>query len=252
MQRNVSRAKCLVKAPFRSQPVSSRRIQLEARSTGNKPPAFAFVFDIDGVLLQGERVLPPAKRALALLEGQNSLGIKIPYIFLTNGGGVTESDRCKKLTKQLGVQINPRQYIQGHTIFTTLSPKYSDEAVLVLGGKLDAVRKVAEGYGYRNAYTTTDVLAWNPSVWPYHEASPAELEVAKVNVSLAYLDTRTRDLKVFNGRGLTSLRRGCLPFSYSTTPETGLWMSRYSVILFNRTASLEVHTFLPRNGCRSQ
>ncbi|RDB24812.1 putative CDP-alcohol phosphatidyltransferase class-I family protein C22A12.08c [Hypsizygus marmoreus] len=139
----------------------------------------AFVLDIDGVLLHGPKVLPAAKRALALLEGDNPFRTKIPYILLTNGGGVGEEERCQKLTQQLGIKISPSQYVQAHTILKSLSHKYADEPVLVLGGKLDAVRRVAEDYGYKKAFTTTDVLAWNPSVWPFHQASPAELDVVK-------------------------------------------------------------------------
>ena len=41
-------------------------------------------------------------------------------------------------------KIRPDQYIQAHTILKTKSNKYADKPVLVLGGKLDTVRKVAE------------------------------------------------------------------------------------------------------------
>jgi len=121
------------------------------------------VFDIDGVLLRGPNVIPAARRALALLEGDNPFRKKIPYVFLTNGGGLGEEERSKKLTKQLGFQIEPKQLIQAHTILRDISHKYSEQAVLVLGGKLDTVRRVANGYGFKKAYTTTDILAWNPS-----------------------------------------------------------------------------------------
>lgn len=45
----------------------------------------AFVFDIDGVLVHGDRLIPEGQRALEILNGDNELGIKIPHIFLTNG-----------------------------------------------------------------------------------------------------------------------------------------------------------------------
>jgi hypothetical protein len=41
-------------------------------------------------------------------------------------------------------KIRPDQYIQAHTILKTKTGKYADKPVLVLGGKLDNVRKVAE------------------------------------------------------------------------------------------------------------
>ncbi|KJA20792.1 hypothetical protein HYPSUDRAFT_42887 [Hypholoma sublateritium FD-334 SS-4] len=109
-----------------------------------------------------------------ILNGDNPFQRKIPYILLTNGGGVAEHDRCKKLSTQLGIPINPQQYCQAHTILKKFSNEYSDKNVLVMGGKLDAVRQVAQGYGYHKAYTTLDVLVWNPSVWPFHTLSDAE------------------------------------------------------------------------------
>ncbi|CAA7259180.1 unnamed protein product [Cyclocybe aegerita] len=117
-----------------------------ASNTSQQPPPFAFVFDIDGVLLRGRDVLPAAKRALNILEGDNVLRKKIPYILLTNGGGVGEHERCEKLSAQLGLPISTSQYCQAHTILKKFSHKYADKPVLVLGGKLDTVRKVAHGY----------------------------------------------------------------------------------------------------------
>ncbi|KAI0075369.1 HAD-superfamily hydrolase [Panus rudis PR-1116 ss-1] len=134
----------------------------------------AFVFDIDGVLIRGPSALPAAKRALTILEGSNPLRTKIPYLLLTNGGGVSEEERCRKLTNLLGFEIKPSQYIQAHTILKSVVEKYADEPVLVLGGVNDTIRKVAEGYGFNQAYTTLDVLAWNPAVWPFHRLTESE------------------------------------------------------------------------------
>ncbi|KAJ7502839.1 HAD-like domain-containing protein [Mycena galericulata] len=143
-----------------------------------KPPV-AFVFDIDGVLLRGEDVIPSARRALALVEE-----LKLPYILLTNGGGVSEKVRCLKLSAKFGFEIRPSQCVQAHTILKTLSHKYTNTPVLVLGGKLDHVRQVAMDYGFKMAYTSLDVLAWNPSVWPFHQLTTTEgAAIKKVNFS---------------------------------------------------------------------
>lgn len=37
----------------------------------------AFAFDIDGVLVHGDRLIPEAREALAILNGNNELGIKV-------------------------------------------------------------------------------------------------------------------------------------------------------------------------------
>ncbi|PPQ98386.1 hypothetical protein CVT24_004065 [Panaeolus cyanescens] len=99
---------------------------------------------------------------------------------LTNGGGVGETERAQKLSHQLGRPISPNQYIQAHTILKSYAHEYHDKPVLVLGGKLDVVRKVAKQYGYQKAFTTLDVLAWNPSVWPFHTLSEREREAVEV------------------------------------------------------------------------
>lgn len=60
----------------------------------------AFVFDIDGVLVHGDRLIPKGKRVLEILNG-DKLGIKIPRIFLTNGSGKPEQARMQQLPKIL-------------------------------------------------------------------------------------------------------------------------------------------------------
>ncbi|KIM78996.1 hypothetical protein PILCRDRAFT_823860 [Piloderma croceum F 1598] len=139
-----------------------------------KIPPLAFAFDIDGVLLRGDKVIPQARRALAILEGDNSYRTKIPYILVTNGGGMSEEMRCHKLSKMLDFEIKTSQLIQAHTILKSVVQKYANSPVLVVGGKYDVLRKVAEGYGFKHAYTTLDVHAWNSSVWPFHTLSPEE------------------------------------------------------------------------------
>ncbi|KAL4074323.1 HAD-like domain-containing protein [Scleroderma citrinum] len=159
-----------------SAPIKSfvRHYTVHSRPARKPVSPLAFALDIDGVLVRGKHALPAAKRALAILDGDNELGIKIPYILLTNGGGVSETTRCKNLTEQLGVQIKPEQYIQAHTVVQSLAHRCADMPVLVLGGRGDTLRKVAEGYGFKQVYNTLDVLAWNPSVWPFHDLTVEE------------------------------------------------------------------------------
>ena len=42
-------------------------------------------------------------------------------------------------------QIKPSQLIQAHTILKSVAHKYAESPVLVIGGKYDVLRKVAEG-----------------------------------------------------------------------------------------------------------
>ncbi|SJK97772.1 uncharacterized protein ARMOST_01026 [Armillaria ostoyae] len=154
------------------------RRYLQGNSVGhlNESPPLAFAFDIDGVLIRGPHALPPAHRALQILEGNNPFKKKIPFILLTNGGGVSESARAKSLSDKLGIKITPNQCVQAHTILQQQVSRYANEHVLVLGGRRDEIRQVAELYGFNKAHTMLDVLAWNPSVWPFYELTPAERE----------------------------------------------------------------------------
>ncbi|THH18163.1 hypothetical protein EW146_g2776 [Bondarzewia mesenterica] len=94
---------------------------------------------------------------------------------MTNGGGALEEERCQKLTSLLGFEIKPSQFMQAHTILKSCAHKFADKPVLVLGGKTDELRKVAQSYGYNKAYTTLDVKAWNSHIWPFYDLTPVEL-----------------------------------------------------------------------------
>lgn len=74
---------------------------------------YAFAFDIDGVLIRGGKPIPQAVEAMKVLNGQNEYGVKVPYIFVTNGGGKTEQERCLDLSRQLELEISPGQFICG-------------------------------------------------------------------------------------------------------------------------------------------
>ncbi|KAK0473137.1 HAD-like domain-containing protein [Armillaria luteobubalina] len=143
---------------------------LQSSSVGHldESPPLAFAFDIDGVLIP--------HRALQILEGNNPFKKKIPFILLTNGGGASESARAKSLSDKLGIKITPDQCVQAHTILQQQVSRYANEHVLVLGGRRDEIRQIAELYGFNKAHTMLDVLAWNPSVWPFYELTSAERE----------------------------------------------------------------------------
>ncbi|KAK2804154.1 hypothetical protein FQN50_006696 [Emmonsiellopsis sp. PD_5] len=137
----------------------------------------AFAFDIDGVLLHGDRIIPESRRVMELLNGDNELGIKIPYILLTNGGGKTETERTEQISRILGSPISTGQFIQSHTPMQALSEYY--ETVLVVGGEGYKARAAAEGYGFKNVVLCKDILAWDPTISPWRHFTEEELKEAK-------------------------------------------------------------------------
>lgn len=158
--------------------------------------SYAFCFDIDGVILRGPDTIPEAVEALKLLNGENKYNIKVPSIYVTNGGGKPEAVRAADLSKRLETLITPEQIIQGHTPMKDLVGVY--ETVLVVGGVGNVCRNVAESYGFKNVYTPLDVLKWNPAVSPYHDLTEEEnlctkdVDFSKVNIDaiMVFADSR--------------------------------------------------------------
>jgi HAD superfamily hydrolase (TIGR01456 family) len=133
---------------------------------------FAFAFDIDGVLIRGGRPIPEAVEAMKVLNGENEWGIKVPYIFLTNGGGKFETERCLDLSQQLEIDVRPGQFICGHTPMREFADRYG--TVLVVGGEGEKCRDVAESYGFRDVVTPGDILKANAHTAPFRKLTEKE------------------------------------------------------------------------------
>lgn len=169
---------------LQSRLLSTSTSRLSNAANLQKPLAFAF--DIDGVLKAGPNVLPEAKRALQILEGNNPRSQKIPYIFITNGGGKHESARAKDLARELEVPVTQDQIIQAHTVMKSLVPLYADKPILMVGGPEtppDAAREVMQSYGFDNVYTTLDLHTHAPAAWPFSTVHPDQLPFVRVSGS---------------------------------------------------------------------
>ncbi|EJS42833.1 YKR070W [Saccharomyces arboricola H-6] len=126
----------------------------------------AFAFDIDGVLFRGKKPIPGASDSLKLLS-QN----KIPYILLTNGGGLSEKARADFISSQLDVDVSPLQVVQSHTPYKSLVNKYS--RILAVG--TPSVRKVAQDYGFHDVVHQTDIVRYNRDITPFSGLSDEQL-----------------------------------------------------------------------------
>ncbi|KAF9935898.1 hypothetical protein BGZ67_002883 [Mortierella alpina] len=185
-------------------PLRSLRATFRARGlhTQAKAAPFNIVFDIDGVLIKGKRVIPQTRRALELLHENN-----IPYIFLTNGGGVRESEKADQLSKKLGIQVNPDHLIVSHSPMRALVPQYQNSNIMVVGGTGNACKDVAEYYGFNHVFTPKELHEADPSVCPIstctEEPSPLDKSVLEkiekpVDAVMVFHDSEDwgRDLQV--------------------------------------------------------
>ncbi|TPX13944.1 uncharacterized protein E0L32_005644 [Thyridium curvatum] len=131
----------------------------------SEAPGFAFVFDIDGVLLHVAKPIPGASETLRYLHEHN-----IPFILLTNGGGKPEAERVRDLGERLGVHLTTANFVQSHTPFQDLvaGPEgLGDKTILVTGSDPERTRRIAEGYGFKMVVTPADILAAQPAIWPF-------------------------------------------------------------------------------------
>lgn len=157
----------------------------------------AFVFDIDGVLVHGDRLIPEGRRVLEILNGDNELGIKIPHIFLTNGSGKPELARVQQLSDILHSPISTDQFIQSHTPMRALAEYY--KTVLVVGGEGYKCREVAEQYGFEDIVVPNDIIAWDPTIAPYRVFTDAERatsrprDFSKMNIDAIMVFSDSRD-----------------------------------------------------------
>ncbi|KAJ1919334.1 hypothetical protein H4219_002022 [Mycoemilia scoparia] len=99
----IKQTKELIAGVLRSQ-ITHRCYSIETgKSLSSTPSSLysgaAVVFDIDGVLIRGKNAIPQAVKALRILDGENKLNKKIPFVTLTNGGGVTEAEKAAAVSK---------------------------------------------------------------------------------------------------------------------------------------------------------
>ncbi|KAH8820530.1 HAD-like domain-containing protein [Xylogone sp. PMI_703] len=136
---------------------------------GGEHSGVAFVFDIDGVLLNKRGKLIGAPETIRFLHRS-----KIPYIFLTNRVGASESHLAEMLSNKLLARVDPRQVVIAHTPFKDLAYKYRAENVLMIGGLIEHARDLAKLYGFNNIFTPADIYAACPHWYPRGDQTGAD------------------------------------------------------------------------------
>ncbi|XP_021809154.1 uncharacterized protein YKR070W isoform X1 [Prunus avium] len=132
-------------------------------SSQSKPPSFGIAFDIDGVVLRSEAPIGGSPQVLRRLY-DDSGNLSIPYVFLTNGGGFTESKRALELSELLGVKISPLQVLQGHTPFKQLVNRFENELIVAVGKGEPAA--VMSEYGFKNVLSIDDYASCFENIDP--------------------------------------------------------------------------------------
>ncbi|KAK7862641.1 hypothetical protein R5R35_002070 [Gryllus longicercus] len=79
-----------------------------------KKPSFGILFDIDGVIVRGKKVLPSAPEAFWRLINADGT-FRVPTVFVTNAGNGLRHEKAKQLSQWLGVQVSEDQVIMAHS-----------------------------------------------------------------------------------------------------------------------------------------
>ncbi|KAL3625934.1 hypothetical protein CASFOL_030463 [Castilleja foliolosa] len=148
---------------FSSISVNTRSLSRQIHSQTSNPASFGIAFDIDGVILRGETPIGGSPQALRRLYDDSGT-LRIPYAFLTNGGGVPESSRAAELSKLLDVHVSPDQVIQGHSPFKQLLKRFEDELVISVGKGEPAM--VMSEYGFKNVLAIDEYASYFDHIDP--------------------------------------------------------------------------------------
>ncbi|KAI3852082.1 hypothetical protein MKW98_020081 [Papaver atlanticum] len=131
--------------------------------TNYERPSFGIAFDIDGVILRGRKPIGNSPQALRKLYDESGT-LKIPFLFLTNGGGVPESKRASELSELLGVNILPSQVVQGHSPFKKLVKSFENELIVAIG-KGEPANVMAE-YGFKKVLSMDEYASYFDNIDP--------------------------------------------------------------------------------------
>ncbi|XP_029391432.1 haloacid dehalogenase-like hydrolase domain-containing 5 isoform X3 [Mus pahari] len=147
-------------------------------------PTFGLLFDIDGVLVRGHRVIPAALEAFSKLV--NSQGqLRVPVVFVTNAGNILQHNKAQELSDLLRCKVDPDQVILSHSPMK-LFPQYHSKKMLVSGQ--GPLVENARALGFQNVVTVD------------------ELRLAFPELDMVDLQRRPKTMVIWTGaRGVTSL-----------------------------------------------
>lgn len=122
---------------------------------------FGFVFDIDGVLLRGKKRISGVPEILTNLTSNH-----IPYVIMTNGGGMTEEAKAQGLSTILEIPIDSAKVCLCHTPMKSLLARHRLDRMLLVGKRYEGLAAVARNYGFTNVTTAEDLHARFPLLYP--------------------------------------------------------------------------------------
>ncbi|XP_043586064.1 haloacid dehalogenase-like hydrolase domain-containing 5 [Bombus pyrosoma] len=135
-----------------------------ARFTGvrhlSSKPKFGLLFDIDGVIVRGKNVLPPAPEAFKQLRGKDGK-FRVPTVFVTNSGNALRSQKAADLSKWIGIEVKESQVVMAHSPLK-LFEQFHNKQVLITGQ--GPVKEIAKELGFQKTVTIQELVKNFPSL----------------------------------------------------------------------------------------
>ncbi|XP_013791174.2 haloacid dehalogenase-like hydrolase domain-containing 5, partial [Limulus polyphemus] len=114
---------------------------------------FGLLFDIDGVIVRGRKILPHAVETFQKLIDTNGK-FRVPTVFVTNAGNTMRHKKAQQLTDWLGVEITEQQVVMSHSPLRMFR-QFHEKHCLISGQ--GPIVDIAKGLGFTKV-TTVDQL----------------------------------------------------------------------------------------------
>ncbi|KAG8226700.1 hypothetical protein J437_LFUL005516, partial [Ladona fulva] len=121
---------------------------------------FGLLFDIDGVLVRSNRVLPDVRETFLRLVDSNKK-FRVPTVFVTNAGNKLRQQKASQLTNWLGVEVSEEQVVMAHSPLSLFTPFHNKHALLSGQGP---VVDIAKDLGFTNVTTMETLRDTFPSL----------------------------------------------------------------------------------------
>ncbi|XP_046405549.1 haloacid dehalogenase-like hydrolase domain-containing 5 isoform X2 [Ischnura elegans] len=125
-----------------------------------KGATFGLLFDIDGVLVRSNRVLPSVKETFSRLVDSKGK-FRVPTLFVTNAGNKLRHQKAAQLTNWLDVEVNEDQVVMAHSPLSMLTTYHQKHALISGQGP---VEDIAKSLGFSSVITMEQVRDTFPSL----------------------------------------------------------------------------------------
>lgn len=117
-------------------------------------PKFGLLFDIDGVLVRGKKVLSPVSEAFKQLQGKDGK-FRVPTVFVTNSGNALRSQKAADLSKWIGFEVKESQVIMAHSPLKLFN-QFHNKQVLISGQ--GPIKEIAKELGFQKTVTIQELV----------------------------------------------------------------------------------------------